>query len=139
MTTRKNNRKSIKSGIRKGGATQCELLPFSRLSYDELHKNYQNYCVNANFYDKKFKNKDCCTTLERKFKNWTTDGRDFDLEQNDYDTTYAKINNIPEDDSYEPENFIRNSVYSRGGRTRRNSRRNHKRKTIKSRRNSRRK
>jgi len=105
-----------KNKSRKGGANKCELLPFSRLSYDELHNNYQNYCTN--FLDKKFKNKDCCTTLEKKFKNWTTDGRDFDIEQNDYDTTYDKINNISEDDRYEPEKFIRTSE---GGKYKRKS------------------
>ena len=137
MSSRKNNRKSIKHGIRKGGATSCELLPFNRLSYDELHQNYQKYC--ANLYDRKFKNKICCTTLANKWNKWTTDGRDFPLEQIDYDNTYDKINNISEDNSYEPEQFIRNSVYRRGGKSKRISRRNYKRKTIKSRRNSRRK
>ena len=39
------NKKSKKS--RRGGANECERLPFSRLSYDELHSNYQKYCMNT--------------------------------------------------------------------------------------------
>ena len=45
MTTRRN-KKSKK--LRRGGANECERLPFSRLSYDELRNNYQKYCMNSN-------------------------------------------------------------------------------------------
>lgn len=117
MTTRRNKKSKKSRKTRRGGANECERLPFSRLSYDELHNNYQKYCMNINPL-KNFKNKDCCTTLEKKFKNWTTDARDFDIEQNDYDSTYNKINNISEDDSYMPETFIRTSM---GGKYKKNT------------------
>ena len=80
IKSRKTFRKSRKTykKSRRGGANECERLPFSRLSYDELHGNYQKYCTN--FMDKNFKNKDCCNTLKEKFKRWTTDSRDFDDE-----------------------------------------------------------
>lgn len=108
MKTRRN-KKSKKS--RRGGANECERLPFSRLSYDELHSNYQKYCMNSNPL-KNMLNKNCCTTLKTKFKNWTTDGRDFDetTERREYDDQYNKINNIPEDDSYISESFVRTSM-----------------------------
>lgn len=108
-TSRKNSRKTSRKS-RKGGANECERLPFSQLSYDGLHGNYQKYCTN--FMDKNFKNKDCCITLKNKFKNWTTDGRDFDNQEKnrEYDDQYNNINNIPEDDSYISESFIRQSM-----------------------------
>jgi hypothetical protein len=123
--TKNTKTKNTKTRNRKGGATECERLPFSRLGYDELHDNYQKYCTN--FMDK-IRNKDCCITLEKKFKNWTTDGRDFDIEQTDYDDTYNKINNIPEDNSYEEEKFIRASIPSSGGKSKRNYKSKSKRK-----------
>ena len=102
------NKKSKKS--RRGGANECERLPFSRLSYDELHSNYQKYCMNSNPL-KNMLNNNCCKTLKTKFKNWTTDGRDFDksTERYDYDDQYNKINNIPEVDSNISESFVRTS------------------------------
>ena len=107
--TYKKSRKTYKK-TRRGGASECERLPFSRLSYDELHSNYQKYCTN--FMDKNLKNKGCCNTLETKFKKWTTDGRDFDDEEKirEDDQQYNKINNISEDDSYIPETFMRQSM-----------------------------
>ena len=115
MATRRNRktfRKSKKTfrKFRKGGANECERLPFSRLSYNELHSNYQKYCTNL--MDKNFKNKNCCNTLKTKFKNWTTDARDFDDQEKirKYDEQYNTINNIPEDDSYIPETFMRQSM-----------------------------
>lgn len=115
MATRRNRktfRKSRKTfrKFRKGGANECERLPFSRLSYNELHSNYQKYCTNL--MDKNFKNKNCCNTLKTKFKNWTTDARDFDDQEKirEYDEQYNTINNIPEDDSYIPETFMRQSM-----------------------------
>jgi len=115
MATRRNRktfRKSKKTfrKFRKGGANECERLPFSRLSYNELHSNYQKYCTNL--MDKNFKNKNCCNTLKTKFKNWTTDARDFDDQEKirEYDEQYNTINNIPEDDSYIPETFMRQSM-----------------------------
>ena len=53
----------------------------------------------------------CCLNLETKFKNWTTDGRDFDdvTENYEHDEQYNKINNIPQDNSFTPETFIRAS------------------------------
>jgi hypothetical protein len=122
MATRKNNKtfkkKIRKNKSRKGGANECERLPFSRLSYDELHNNYQKYCTNI--IDKNFKNKNCCLTLETKFKNWTTDGRDFDNVTENYenDEQYNKINNITEDNSFTPETFIR---ASQGGKYKKKS------------------
>ena len=113
MKSRKTFRKSRKTSrkSRKGGANECERLPFSQLSYDGLHGNYQKYCMNSNPL-KNMLNKNCCTTLKNKFKNWTTDGRDFDdiTEKHDYEDQYNKINNIPEDDSYISESFIRQSM-----------------------------
>lgn len=126
MKSRKTFRKSRKTykKSRRGGANECERLPFSRLSYDELHGNYQKYCTN--FMDKKFKNKDCCNTLKEKFKRWTTEGRDFDDEEKDreYNEQYNKINNIPEHDSYISESFIRQSVV--GGKSKKKSRKSRK-------------
>jgi hypothetical protein len=122
MATRKNNKilkKKFRKNIsRKGGANECERLPFSRLSYDELHNNYQKYC--STVMDKNFKNKNCCKILETKFKNWTTDGRDFDdvTEKYEYDEQYNKTNNIPEDNSFTHETFIRTSE---GGRYKKKS------------------
>jgi hypothetical protein len=112
------NKKYKKS--RRGGANECERLPFSRLSYDELHSNYQKYCMNSNPL-KNMSNSNCCKTLKNKFTNWTTEGRDFDdfTEKNDYNDQYNKINNIPEDDSYISESFIRTSM---GGKTKKRRR-----------------
>ena len=109
-TSRKNSRKTSRKS-RKGGANECERLPFSQLSYDGLHGNYQKYCMNSNPL-KNMLNKNCCITLKNKFKNWTTDGRDFDDQEKnrEYDDQYNKINNIPEDDSYISESFIRQSM-----------------------------
>ena len=119
---RKSSRKSRKNykKSRRGGANECERLPFSQLSYNDLHSNYQKYCTN--FMDKNFKNKDCCNTLKEKFKRWTTDGRDFDDEEKnrEYNEQYNKINNIPEDDSYISENFMRPSMV--GGKSKKKSR-----------------
>jgi hypothetical protein len=117
MPTRRN-KKYKKS--RRGGANECERLPFSRLSYDELHSNYQKYCMNSNPL-KNMLNSNCCKTLKNKFTNWTTEGRDFDdfTEKNDYNDQYNKINNIPEDDSYISESFIRTSM---GGKTKKRRR-----------------
>lgn len=117
MPTRRN-KKYKKS--RRGGANECERLPFSRLSYDELHSNYQKYCMNSNPL-KNMLNSNCCKTLKNKFTNWTTEGRDFDniTEKYDYNDQYNKINNIPEDDSYISESFIRRSM---GGKTKKRRR-----------------
>ena len=117
MPTRRN-KKYKKS--RRGGANECERLPFSRLSYDELHSNYQKYCMNSNPL-KNMLNSNCCKTLKNKFTNWTTEGRDFDniTEKYDYNDQYNKINNIPEDDSYISESFIRTSM---GGKTKKRRR-----------------
>jgi hypothetical protein len=128
MATRRNrktfrkSRKTYKKS-RRGGANECERLPFSQLSYNALQNNYQKYCMNRNPL-KNMLNRDCCITLKNKFKKWTTDGRDFDktIEKNDYDDTYNKINNIPEDDSYGEENFIRSSILSGGGKSKKKSR-----------------
>ena len=118
MPTRRN-KKYKKS--RRGGANECERLPFSRLSYDELHSNYQKYCMNSNPL-KNMLNSNCCKTLKNKFTNWTTEGRDFDdvTEKYGYNDQYNKINNIPEDDSYISESFIRTSM---GGKTKKRRRR----------------
>lgn len=117
MPTRRN-KKYKKS--RRGGANECERLPFNRLSYDELHSNYQKYCTNSNPL-KNMLNSNCCKILKNKFTNWTTEGRDFDniTENYDYNDQYNKINNIPEDDSYTSESFIRTSM---GGKTKKRRR-----------------
>lgn len=111
----KKSRKGRKS--RKGGANECERLPFSRLSYDELHSNYQKYCINSNPL-KNMLNSNCCKTLKNKFKNWTTEGRDFDdvIENYENDEQYNRINNITDEyqDGDIPESFIRTSM---GGKT----------------------
>ena len=127
MATRRNikSRKSRKlkknyKRIRRGGTNECERLPFSRLSYEELYNNYKKYC--SSVLDKTVKNKPCCNLLKAKFKNWTTDGRDFDTvtEQNDFDEQYNTINSIlPEDDSFSQETFIRTS---KGGKTKKKNR-----------------
>ena len=119
MTTRRNKKSKKSRKNRRGGTNECERLPFSRLSYDELHSNYQKYCMNSNPL-KNWSNKNCCTTLKTKFKNWTTDGRDFDEGEKtrDYNDQYNKINNIPEDDSYMSESFIRASM---GGKYKKNT------------------
>jgi hypothetical protein len=118
MTTSRNKSKKLRK-TRRGGANECERLPFSRLSYDELHNNYQKYCMNSNPL-KNMLNKNCCITLKNKFKNWTTDGRDFDqsTERHDYNDQYNKINNIPEHDSYISESFVRTSM---GGKYKKNT------------------
>ena len=120
MKTFKKSRKTFRKS-RRGGANECERLPFNRLSYDEIHGNYQKYCMNRNPL-KNMLNRDCCITLKNKFINWTTDGRDFDNEEKnrESDEQYNKINNIPEDDSYGEENFIRSSILSRGGKSKKN-------------------
>ena len=125
MSTRRNRktfRKSRKTfrKSRRGGANECERLPFSRLSYDDLHGNYQKYCTN--FMDKNFKNKGCCNTLKEKFKRWTTEGRDFDDQEKnrEYDEQYNNINNIPEEDIDITENFMRPSMV--GGKSKKKSR-----------------
>ena len=117
MPTRRN-KKYKKS--RRGGANECERLPFNRLSYHELHSNYQKYCTNSNPL-KNMLNSNCCKILKNKFTNWTTEGRDFDniTENYDYNDQYNKINNIPEDDSYTSESFIRTSM---GGKTKKRRR-----------------
>jgi hypothetical protein len=119
---RKSSRKSRKNykKSRRGGANECERLPFSQLSYNDLHSNYQKYCTN--FMDKNFKNKDCCNTLKTKFRNWTTDGRDFENQEKnrEYDDQYNKINNIPEEDIDITENFMRPSMV--GGKSKKKSR-----------------
>ena len=119
MTTRRNKKSKKSKKTRRGGANECERLPFSRLSYDELHSNYQKYCMNSNPL-KNMLNNNCCKTLKSKFKNWTIDGRDFDqsTERHDYDDQYNKINNIPEDDSYISESFVRTSM---GGKYKKNT------------------
>lgn len=119
MTTSRNKSKKLRKTRRRGGANECERLPFSRLSYDELRSNYQKYCMNSNPL-KNMLNKNCCKTLKTKFKNWTTDGRDFDdiTERYEYEDQYNKINNIPEDNSYISESFIRTSM---GGKYKKNT------------------
>ena len=77
MPTR-HNKKYKKS--RRGGANECERLPFSRLSYDDLHSNYQKYCMNSNPL-KNMLNSNCCKTLKNKFP---------DIDSNHYSPSVIK-------------------------------------------------